>query len=495
MNQDFELLSKQLEELLVHTLGTKHLINPYFRISKGTPEQTRKYLPLNLGIPRPFILAWNLFLIPINILKLCSSLILSAVFFSQNNKFKQKIECTRVLFLSHGTKRNLMRTRGDSFFDFLPDNISNIKNINCSILYTNQNLFGFKKNNNLLTKKNEDVKHILLPKFLPLRENLKYAIVVSCFAAKTLFLGLRCYFDEPERSKILLFSISSYFSRSTYTNYLLLNRIQESMLKNSITDIFLTFEGHSFEQLIIDEVLNSDKHINFYLYQHSPIVPLHYGITSFLNNCKSGITVLTTGTFYADYFRLISNVPKYIVFGTNKSVLRRVEKDVINIKTVVYAPDGTNFATQEFIKLIKNIINDSMDYIHILRLHPDYKLSFKLRQKLWSLNNHKNFMISNSNLHLDLSRANFLVYRSSAVGIESLNYDLIPIFYADPRHYGLNVLFANKAAYCIVRNSTDAIDLLKSTQNKMADSDKISLLDSYFSAIDYKKLNDTIKTI
>ena len=65
MNQDFELLSKELEGLLVHTLGTKHLINPYFRISKGTPEQTRKYLLLNLGVPRPLILAWNLFLISI----------------------------------------------------------------------------------------------------------------------------------------------------------------------------------------------------------------------------------------------------------------------------------------------------------------------------------------------------------------------------------------------------------------------------------------------
>ena len=495
MNQDFELLSKELEGLLVHTLGTKHLINPYFRISKGTPEQTRKYLLLNLGIPRPLILAWNLFLISINILKFCSSLILSAIFFSQNNKFKKEIRNTQVLFLSHGTKGNLLRTQGDSFFDLLPDNISHQKKANCTILYTNQNLFGFRKNNILLTKKNKDLNHIILPKYLPVLENFKYAIVISFFAVKTLILGLKCYFDKPDKSQILLFSISSYFSRSTYVNYLLLNRIKEFTVKNPITSIFLTFEGHSFEQLVIDEVSRSNKQINIYLYQHSPIVPLHYGVTSFLNHCKPEVNVLVSGTFYEEYFRSISNVPKYILFGTSKSVLRGVGGNVINTKKVVYAPEGTNFATQEFIKLIKDIIKDSMDYTHILRLHPDYKLSFKLRQKLLSLKKHENFIISNSNLHLDLLGANYLVYRSSAVGIESLYYDLVPIFYSDPKLYGLNVLFSNTAAYYTVKNSTEAIDLFKSTQDKMQDSHKIALANSYFSAIDYKKLNNTIKVI
>ena len=268
-----------------------------------------------------------------------------------------------------------------------------------------------------------------------------------------------------------------------------------SFIKNPITSIFLTFEGHSFEQLVIDEVSRSNKHINIHLYQHSPIVPLHYGVTSFLNHCKFEVNVLVSGTFYEEYLRSISNVPRYILFGTSKSVLRGVEKNVINTKKIVYAPESTNFATQEFIKLIKDIIKNSMDYTHILRLHPDYKLSFKLRQKLLSLKKYKNFIISNSNLHLDLLGANYLVYRSSAVGIESLNYDLIPIFYTDPKLYGLNVLFSNTAAYYTVKDSTEAIDLLKSTQDKMPDLHKIALANSYFSAIDYTKLNNTIKVI
>ena len=108
MIQNFEALSKNFEVLLQTTLSPKHLINPYFRISKGTPEQTKKYSLLNSGIPRPVVLVWNLLSIPVNIFKLSLTLMLSLVLFRQNSIFKQKIENTEVLFLSHGTKGNLL---------------------------------------------------------------------------------------------------------------------------------------------------------------------------------------------------------------------------------------------------------------------------------------------------------------------------------------------------------------------------------------------------
>lgn len=69
MIQDFEALSKQFDALLKGSLGRKHLVNPYFRISKGTPEQTNKYFLLNSKIPRLAILGWNLFITPMFILK------------------------------------------------------------------------------------------------------------------------------------------------------------------------------------------------------------------------------------------------------------------------------------------------------------------------------------------------------------------------------------------------------------------------------------------
>ena len=145
MNQNFEVLSKQFEDLLQNFLGYKHLINPFFRISKGTPEQTKKYFLLNSNIPRAAIMVWTFISIPLILLKFSMFIIMSFVFSRQNRTFQKKIKDTQVLFLSHGTKGNLLCSEKDTFFDLMPEVIQKLTNLKCAILYTNQDLFRFKK--------------------------------------------------------------------------------------------------------------------------------------------------------------------------------------------------------------------------------------------------------------------------------------------------------------------------------------------------------------
>ena len=87
MIQDFEVFSKELDNILVNSLGNKCLINPYFRISKVTPEQTQKYSLLESKIPTIALLVWNLALIPVNVFKFLLTLTLSVIFFKQNSSF------------------------------------------------------------------------------------------------------------------------------------------------------------------------------------------------------------------------------------------------------------------------------------------------------------------------------------------------------------------------------------------------------------------------
>ena len=490
MNQDFAALAKKLDALLQNTLGNKHLINPYFRINKGSPEQTKKYFLLSSSIPRPVILAWILFCIPLNLLKLSFILILSFVLFKQNSIFKQKIENTQVVFLSHGTKRNLTNTNEDAFFDLMPQKIRIKKNLKCTVLYTNQNLFKFRSDNRLLGHKTGELEHILLPKLLPCSEHLKYFLTINYFALCTLISSIRCYFEKPEVSRILICSIPWYFKRATYSNVLVRNRIKEAQKKNNLTSLFLTFEGHSFEQLLTDEIERNNQKTDICFYQHSPIVPSHYGISSFLTQCKFGVTILTTGLLYKEYLHSISKTPNYKVIGTSKSKFIVLDKNVKLKNKIIYAPESTFFATKQFIDLIQDIITESPDYLHCLRLHPDVKLNSRLKLKLIGLRRYKNFLVSSDDLNSDLISSDYLVYRSSAVGIESLKYDLLPIFYADAEFIGLNVLFLDNTAYCRAENSRELLHTLKSYQNKLSKNRKINMFNSYFSSIDYEFFND-----
>lgn len=492
MIQDYEVLSEKLDALLQTSLGTKHLINPYFRISKGTPEQTGKYFLLNSNIPRPALLVGNLLSIPLNIFRLSLTLMLSLVLFRQNSIFKQKIENTEVLFLSHGTKGNLLNREKDTFFDLMPQNLQSQKNLRCSVLYTNQNLFRFRIDNRLLDHKNKELKHILLPKFLRFTEHAKYVFTTGNFALRASLLSFRYYFEKPDLSRILICSIPWYFSRATYSNYSLLNMVKEVQKKNNLNAIFLTFEGHSFEQLIVDGLNEDSQKTKILFYQHSPIVSLHYGIRYFLIQLKSKIIVLTTGVFYSEYFQSLSKLPSYKVIGTNKSKLSADKGKIEAANKIIYAPEGTNFATKDFVDLIKYIIKDSPAYSHFLRLHPDIKLNLRLKLELIRLRKYNNFSISSNDLESDLTTANYLVYRSSAVGIESLKYDLLPIFYAEAKYSRLNVLISNTASYYKAQNPNEVLVILKSSHNMLSKDQRLDLFNSYFSRIDYEILSDVI---
>ena len=491
MNQNYEELAREIDELLRNPLNSKYLINPYFRISKATPEQIKKYFLLVHNIPRPLVLIWHLILIPKNILQFYLHLVLSIILFFQNSRFKRKIQNCTVLFLSHGVKRNLNSTSTDIFFDSLPKYISSKNEKKTAIVYTNQKWFVSRKESILLSKKNPNFTHILLPKYLPPGQNLKYMIRINWFALQSLYLGLKLYFNRPAQSRVLISSYSSFFNRSTYTNYLLLDSITRSTNSKHLEALVLTFEGHSYEQLLIDEVTRINENTKIFLRQHSPIVPFHYGIKFYLSQCRSNVTVFTTGVLYEQYFRSISIMPKYISIGSSK-VLNHgyFEKSIESqIKKIVYVPEGSYHTTYEFIELIKKIIVDTENFMHILRLHPDLKFNLLLRYRLRVLKHCGNFSVSTSSLHSDLAEANFLFYRSSAVGIESLNYDLVPVFYADSKLGGLNVLQPNSKAYCSVVDALGALDCIKRSHVQLPIKSKISILNSYFSSIDYSKLH------
>lgn len=488
MIQDFEALSIQFDALLKGSLGSKHLVNPYFRISKGTPEQTKKYFLLSSKIPRLAILAWNLFITPIFILKFIAILFLSLILYKQNSIFEQKKENTQVLFLSHGTKGNLLKTNEDAFFGLLPNYLSDQKNLRCMVLYTNQDIFKYKKNSKLLNHKNLDFDHVLLPKILPFKENFKYFSSTSRLALRALIFGLKSYSNNPKASRISIVSISSYFSRSTYSNYLLLNRVKQIKNDRNFSSLFLTFEGHSFEQVIVEEMVRIPSKTDIFLYQHSPIVPFHYGVKSFLKNCNSTVTILTTGPFYKEYFKAISRIPTYVTLGTNKGSTLGINLEVPKEKKIVYAPEGTHLATSEFINLIWDIAHKSIEFTHVLRLHPDIKLNNYSRLKLFRLRKLNNFVISNSNLDSDLVNAEYLVFRSSAVGIESLKYRSTPIFYADKRLNGLNVLYASDKICMSAENPNELVTILKLGHKRTPERSTNILVKNYFSEVNYKNL-------
>jgi hypothetical protein len=481
-------IARKLEDLLDELNHTENLVNPFFRISKGTPEQLHKYKIINAKFLR---LRAVLQLFPgifMSIFKVAFSIMGSSLFASQYKLFEYQSARGQSLFVSHGIGKNITQKEGDQFFGEIPENL-NSHGKGVTIVYTNHNLFGFANNNKLLQSKSNDIARFLIPKFLHPRENLTYLKKINTLARKSLCLGISKLRKEPIESVLLIKACIFFYTRATYTNYLVNQRIQDFLSEGRVHAVLFTFEGHSYEQFVIDETLKKLPNIKIALYQHSPIVKDHFGITTFLKKNKHSLVIFTTGKYYKQLFGEISN--KYVieVLGSNKYDVNRITAISSVTNQLLFVPEGTTYATESLLKLISRMIKEDLNYHYNLRLHPNLKSSIALSWRIKKLQANKNFVISKNLLYDDLALAKFVVYRSSAVGIESLKSSAIPIFYGSQEISGLNVMGHLTNIFPSLHSINQAIDFFKNSSRTFEGFDAQKLFSELFSELDYRKLS------
>ena len=484
-------ISDGLELILINLLGTKFLLNPFFRISKCTPEQLSPYKFINLKCSRELLALYLILCIPINFIKTVSQIFLSILFSYQYLYFKPKSSPTEILYISHAIGANITNKQSDQFFALMPE-YSAEKNFYTTVIYTNHNKLGYIKNLKLLNLKNNNVNRVLIPKFLKPAEITRFITTIIRMYIKCARLGLANYFTNPMHSKILFCAANSFFRRSTYANYLLLLRVKDFCSENETQTIFMTFEGHSYEQYVVNEINQLIPNLKIVLYQHSPITPAHLGIKNFLQKNIDNITIMTTGIYYINYLKKFSTTPKYILIGSNKTEYFQKNEDIYESKTLLFCPEGTVAATKSFLKLIRLMMKKDHTHRYLLRLHPNLPRSTKLYLLIRSLKKSQNFTLSNNSLSTDLNLSKFVFYRSSVVGLQALNSNAIPVFYSESDNNLLNVIPQNFEIFYTIRTLKDALDLVKSNEIKKSIEDNKKIFATLFSEIIYQNLDGVL---
>ena len=480
-------ISEKLESIIINLLGKEFLVNPFFRISKSTPEQLTPYKYINLKCSRELLLLYLIIHIPINFIKITMQIFLSLLFSYQYLYFKPKNHPTEVLFVSHAIGANIINKDGDQFFALMPKYSAN-KNLNTTIIYTNHNKLGYYKNLKLLTLKSDKVKRFLIPKFLKPKELIKYYLTIVVMFIKCTRIGAVDYFKNPMNSKILFSAANSFFKRPTYSNYLLLLRIKDLCSQNATQAIFMTFEGHSYEQYVVNEINQFIPSLKLVLYQHSPITPAHLGVKNFLQTNVNSVIIMTTGTYYTNYLKTFSKIPKFILIGSSKTEYLKEDNDIDKSKTLLFAPEGTITATKSFLRLIRLMSKEDPIHHYLLRLHPNLPRDFGVYLMIRRLKKKLNFSLSNKSLSMDLNLSKFVFYRSSAVGLQALNSNVTPIFYSDQGYNMLNVIPPNSEVFYTAGTPKDALDIVNSHDNKSIKGKKI-IFESFFSDLIYQNLD------
>jgi hypothetical protein len=478
-------LSNIIEEILNDFNDDEYLVNPYFRIPKLTSEETKKYKFLLGKYPRETAIIFGLVSFPFHLFILATMSIMSLLLFYQHLIFQPKTKNLEFLFLSHAQKENIIDKKSDQFFALMPEYLKRTGN-KVGIIYTNHSRTRYLNKNKLINQKSTGIARQIVPKFLKPHEHIYYLHLINKLSYQAIKKGFKLYSDEPMKSALLISSFVTFYSRSTYNNYLLGQRIEDYCLKTFTKSIFMTFEGKSYEQYVTSRLQTNIPTLRIIFYQHSPIVFDQIGVVNFLRRNHKKIIILTTGRIYKNYFRRISKSPRYYVIGSQKASRKISSKETKQI-SVLFAPEGTNKATQDFTKLIFNLVKSYPRQKFIIRLHPNLKKSLATEYGLFKLRKYSNFIISKNSLGKDLATSKFVFYRSSAVGIEALKSKSIPVFYSGANQSELDALCFTNDVSVTMESIKDFSKLLTINNKNMYVRRKY--FDALFSKLDYRILN------
>ena len=223
MKNNYRHVSEELDYLVKNILGAKYLINPFFRISKIIPEQTKIYQAIITNRSFLYHLSYSVSFFIINLLKMLIYFLMSFIMLYQYYFILRSREKSDYIFLSHAIGANINKLNADQYFGLMPQFLT-LQKYKVAIFYTNHSKFGYLRNYLRLRNKNVGTEVYLSPKFMLPHESLGFLFKSTTYALNCLRIAIGSIKQDPNQSKMLINAAPYFLSRGTYNNNLLKNR-------------------------------------------------------------------------------------------------------------------------------------------------------------------------------------------------------------------------------------------------------------------------------
>jgi hypothetical protein len=422
-NLNFKLLNDNFS-------NTKFSLNPLMHFSKPTRENLSKQADILSKLQNPVV--YFITYLP----KIYVSVIREFVYFIYNKKtlkvFKESINIDKsIIFVSHLIQGNGLSSRNELFYGPLPFVKNSNKTGNLILLIDHQKK-SFARNSNI----NLNKEYILIPKTVSFK---KLIIILRKQIFDFIFITLKISSMQKlnVNDLLLLLEVAALqLSREVFADLYLAQNITDACKSTKSKKIVLTFEGHPFEVQAVKRISEVINTIDIYLYILAPIVPAQEGLFKSIEMVADQVTICVTGGYVKKYITSKIDIdPKRIkIVGSSKHVKGKLgSKQSSNRKNILFTPEGYESATHEMFEAALYCADNYPELDIVFRLHPNYPLE-SIKKEMNKANSLKNFRLSNEKLSYDLERASFCIYKSSAVCIQSLTYNLQQIYYSQEKY-------------------------------------------------------------
>ena len=351
----------------------------------------------------------------INFLRLAKSLF---NIFKKNNKIKKKK--IDVLIISHLTNTNQFKNNKDFYFGNL-EKILSKKKLKIKKLLINHTKLGH-FNNKIQSNK------IVVSKSIPFFFEL--IILKKRIFEFFKLIKILIFSNDKPLKKIIKRSLISLFDEETLFALRLKFQLERYLEAFDPNYMITTYEGYAWERLCFKAAKKYKRKIKCIGYQHTPIIQnnisIFWKIKSNYNPdfiwCSDKNSFKILKKKFKNVF-LIGNFRNENYSTSSKDYVKKSKKN-----TCLVIPEGIN---QECLKLLNFTLQFSKLYKSInfiWRFHPITDVK-KILKAVNFKYNQKNILISQGkNLHSDIKKSKFVLYRGSSTVIEAVKKGLVPLY-------------------------------------------------------------------
>jgi hypothetical protein len=425
-------LKTQFNKVITQFKCDEILLTPFFNIGKNVPENLRQYKRMQNQKDRfflqkylfyyPFRLVLSVFRAPIHHIYWLNDY---KEFHSQLPKF-----CNRI-FISHFTGKVAdLNESGRYFAELMPKRISKKDKKNLILLINHTRKLP--KRDKKIKSRNNSI-YIILPK----TTNTKLVCKIYKKQIRNFFYILSELRKQNKISKadrVYLYELAiQQLSQSSLSQQFLFANLSYALKTGNLEELNLTYEGHSFETYIARKVDKLFRHIQINVYQFAPVVPSQISFYRNLERLPRRTKIYVTGkSIQRDIVQLTRiSADNIHVRGSGKN---KENVDIAELKkhqkfTILFAPEGLQDSFLEFVNLAGVCAKQLPNCRIVVRAHPD-SLENDNRLLRNNLLMNSNALFSNASLKKDLSDSKICIYRSSSVGLQGLQYGVIPIHFS-----------------------------------------------------------------
>ena len=440
MNFNSKLLDimNEIEKIGKEIDGSFFYTNPVSRISKLHDEKTEKLLAeiaKTESIRMPILVAK----IVMRFLGLSAAgLCLSLLGMRQNYTFNRLLkndslkESRNALIISHGTRRNL-NSEKDLYIPIPFDSEVHQKRI---WLYINH----IKKISSTTTQlTNRPGLHVIIPRTMGFRD--LFSFIFQSFRI------LKRYFVEAkhmDKSNILTLAainllIVNQFSKSAYSNFNLLRKIEKSLFAFKVESISFTVEGHPHEEIIQRLSNVGDQRIKLKYYQTAPFCQAQIGLKFFLTNIGEArnTNFCVYGEKSAEFLAKFLQKNGIQILGSRNFVEKHICEGHKSL--ILIAPEAMDYENLKFLDFAIKLLQVNKGIEIRIRTHPDYEPTNRfneLKKRLVNLG----ATFSSQSLGRDLCESSFILYSGSSVCLEALAHGVTPIYVKNRFGFNTNPL-------------------------------------------------------